>query len=156
MGDEHEEFLRRLASRKISRRDLLEICAKLGLSAAVAGPILAACGGGAATPAATEPSGAGATGTPAATGAATEVEGGELTDRQKTLVLAYQRDGSNIDPAIYWECEESDVVGALYDNMIATKWIRADDSIELVPQLARNLGTFPLITRRSRSTFARA
>ncbi|MCL5257489.1 MAG: ABC transporter substrate-binding protein, partial [Chloroflexi bacterium] len=137
-----------------SRRDLLGICAKLGLSAAVAGPILAACGGGAATPAATETSGAGATGTAtsaatetgtaAATGTATAAAAtGALTERQKTLVTAYQADGATIDPAIYWECQETDVVGAMYDNMVATKWNRADDSIEIVPQLAESWDIAP-------------
>ncbi|MCL5256867.1 MAG: ABC transporter substrate-binding protein, partial [Chloroflexi bacterium] len=155
MKDESEEFLSRLATRKISRRDLLEICAKLGVSAAVAGPILSACGSsGIATPAATETVGAGGTATAAATetgtaaatatptATAAAVIGG-LTDRQKTVVLGYRADGSTLDPASYWESAVSDVMAGLYDNMLAVKWNEADDSVEVVPQLAESWEVSP-------------
>lgn len=70
MGNRLDELIINLAANRISRRDFVKKAAAIGLSMGAIGSILAACGGGTATPAATKTATAAATET--ATAAATE------------------------------------------------------------------------------------
>lgn len=109
MSRELRQIVTELVDHRLSRREFIGRASALGLSMGVISSILAACGGGAATPAATQTSTATATTaaaatettgtTPSATETPTEAAASETPSGPKILRIAIFWDMTNLDPA---------------------------------------------------------
>lgn len=154
MDREIGQLLRALVFKKISRRDFITKATALGLSIGAVGSILAACGGGTATPAATETATSAATGT--ATAAATETATAASTETATATATAASATGSGkatvlrfaeawptyIDPAVGLDYASGKALLNLYDPLVwptpegdvkpwlAEKWDVASDGLK--------------------------
>ncbi|MCL5257252.1 MAG: ABC transporter substrate-binding protein [Chloroflexi bacterium] len=151
MNDELGRLLDQLVRQRISRREFISRAVALGLSAGAAGTILAACGGGTATPAATTTTAAATTTTAAATAtsAATETATAAGTASptatsaaatglkpasDQTLVVGLQEEPATFDPGINWDYGGVSVEPQVYEGLMRA-WRGTTESI-LEPDLA--------------------
>lgn len=144
MSAELRQMIEGLTKRTLTRRDFIKRASALGLSMGAIGSILAACGGGAATPAPTETATAAATETGAAetaTAEATETPAATATQASsgeagsKVLNIRISPDIVTLDPAFWTTLSEEYVDAPVILGLVTWK----PNTYEIVNELAETI-----------------